>query len=135
MVDGVEGQAERPERVATEDDGRALLRAHEQIGRHAAQHERADAHRRRAHTPRVHFPSREVARAAPVSAFYGAIGPTGAIDLRLKDGSQHEIEPNIVTLSITEETPPKTVIIVLLDAASGRTLKQIDNVAVSLAIT
>src|SRR5215213_6264274 len=67
-VDGVEGEAERPERVAPEDDGRALLRAHEQVGRDAAQHERADAHRRRAHAPRVHFPSREVARAAPAPA-------------------------------------------------------------------
>src|SRR5215207_3764188 len=68
-VDGVEGEAERPERVASEDDGRALLRAHEQVGRHAAQHERADAHRRRAQAAGVHFPAREVARAAPAPAF------------------------------------------------------------------
>src|SRR5215213_7153522 len=68
-VDGVEGEAERPKCVAPEDDGRALLRAPEQVGRDAAQHERADAHRRRAQAPGVHFPSREVSRAAPAPAF------------------------------------------------------------------
>src|SRR5215211_3232609 len=67
-VDGVEGEAKRPERVAPEDDGRAFLRTHEQVGRDAAKNERADADGRRAHAPRVYFPSREVARAAPVPA-------------------------------------------------------------------
>src|SRR5947208_918468 len=63
-IDGVEGEPEGSERVAPEDDRRALLSAYEQVGRDAAQHEPADADRGRAHTPRVYFPSPKVARAA-----------------------------------------------------------------------
>src|SRR5205085_10597318 len=62
-ADGVEGDSEGPERVATEQDGRALLRALKKICRHSAKHQRADADRGRAHATRRDFAARDVARA------------------------------------------------------------------------
>src|ERR1051326_6812582 len=62
-VRGVEGDSEGAERVATQQDGRTLLRALDEVCRHTPEHERADADGRRAHAPRSDFAARDVVRA------------------------------------------------------------------------
>src|SRR3712207_1603735 len=69
-VEGVEGEAEGAQGVAAEDDGRALLGLKEEVGRDAAQFERADVNRRGADAAREHAASGEVAR-APLAALFG----------------------------------------------------------------
>src|SRR5688500_18075351 len=68
-VDGVEGEPEAAQGVAPEADGRALFGAHEQVGRHSAQDERADVDSRRAHASGGDFAARDVARAPPPAPF------------------------------------------------------------------
>jgi hypothetical protein len=86
-----------------------------------------------AEPPRVRVEVRDKSRVlgVPISAFYGFTEATRDIEMRLKDDDRQQIEPNSVTLTFTEENLPKTVSIVLLDAATGRTLKLIDNLEVA----
>src|SRR5215213_10317311 len=66
---GVEGEPEGAEGVAAEYDGRALLRAREQVCGDAAKDERADADGRGAYAARMDFAARYVARARAAPAF------------------------------------------------------------------
>jgi len=64
----VEGQTEGAQRVASEQDGRALLGAREEVGRDAAQDERADVDCGRAYPLRLDAPASEVAHAGATPA-------------------------------------------------------------------
>jgi hypothetical protein len=72
--------------------------------------------------------------AALLSVLYGDLRPTGEIDLRADEADRQRIDPNVVTLALDADSAPKAVTIALVDALSGRTLAEIKDVAVTLAI-
>jgi len=73
-----------------------------------------------------------------VAAAYGFIEATQEIALQLQTIAEGaaEIEPNHVTLMIDSVAASKasTATVLLLDAATGRTLKRLDGVAVAIAL-
>jgi hypothetical protein len=54
----------------------------------------------------------------PVSASYGFEDATGEVKLRISDSDSKRIEPNTVTLMLSEEISQKTVGVYLLDAVT-----------------
>ena len=58
----------------------------------------------------------------PVSASYGFEDATGEVKLRIAEYNHKLIEPNTVTVMLSEEIPQKTVEVCLLDAATGAEL-------------
>ncbi|MFQ5794763.1 MAG: PglZ domain-containing protein, partial [Candidatus Bipolaricaulia bacterium] len=70
----------------------------------------------------------------PVSASYGFEEATGDVQLRLVEDKPGEIEPNTITLMITEETDQKTVTGYLLDATSGTELARLEKVEMAIFI-
>lgn len=83
---------------------------------------------------RVELRSRGKSVSSPVSASYGFEEATGDVALRLAANSTKEIEPNTVTVMVTEEDLPKTVSLVLLDAGSGAELAVVDKIEVAITI-
>ncbi|HVC94508.1 MAG TPA: PglZ domain-containing protein [Pirellulales bacterium] len=69
----------------------------------------------------------------PVSASYGFEDATGEVKLRVAEQDAKRIEPNTVTVMITEEIEPKTVVVHLADAASGMELG--DPLTIKVAIS
>jgi hypothetical protein len=65
---------------------------------------------------------------SPVSASYGFEDATGEVKLKAAEGDPKRIEPNTVTVMITDEPGQKTVGIYLIDANSGAELKGLDKV-------
>jgi PglZ domain len=55
----------------------------------------------------------------PVSASYGFENATGEVKLKPAEGDNKRIEPNTVTVMVTEEITQKTVGVYLLDATTG----------------
>ena len=55
----------------------------------------------------------------PVSASYGFEDATGEVTLKISGSDHKRIEPNTVTLMLTEEIAQKTVGVYLLDATTG----------------
>jgi hypothetical protein len=54
-----------------------------------------------------------------VSASHGFEDATGEVNLKLSESDGRKIEPNTITLMLTEEVGQKTVGIYLLDATTG----------------
>ncbi len=70
----------------------------------------------------------------PVSASYGFEEGTGDVQLRLAESASQEIDPNTITLMVTEDPDQKTVTVHLVDAESGVELKALKGVEVAIAI-
>lgn len=84
---------------------------------------------------RVEIRARKDVISQPVAASYGFIEATGDVQLRLKEGESRAIEPDTVTLMITQEIPqPALVSLSLLDAVTGRELKRLDKVEMAISI-
>jgi hypothetical protein len=58
----------------------------------------------------------------PVSASYGFEDATGEVKLKISDTDNKRIEPNTVTVMLSEEISQKTVGVYLLDATTGAEL-------------
>jgi hypothetical protein len=58
----------------------------------------------------------------PVSASYGFEDATGEVKLKSAENDNNQIEPNTVTVMLSEETSQKTVGVYLIDAATGAEL-------------
>ena len=56
--------------------------------------------------------------------------------LKLSDNDGKRIEPNTVTVMVTleEDSPPKTVALVLLDATTGAELATIDKIETAISL-
>ena len=83
---------------------------------------------------RVEIRAKNRSISTPVSASYGFEEGTGDVQLRLIEDESKSVEPNTVTLAITDETAQKTVTLHLLDATSGVELKRLDKVEVAISI-
>jgi PglZ domain len=70
----------------------------------------------------------------PVSASYGFEDGTGEVKLKTALDDPKTIEPNTVTLMITEEFDQKTVGIYLIDASSGAELKSLEKIEVAISM-
>lgn len=58
----------------------------------------------------------------PVSASYGFEDATGEVKLKVLENDSKRVEPNTVTVMLTEEISQKTVGVYLLDATTGAEL-------------
>ena len=58
----------------------------------------------------------------PVSASYGFEDATGEVKLKIAENDNKRIEPNTVTVMLSEEISQKTVGVYLLDATTGAEL-------------
>jgi len=70
----------------------------------------------------------------PVSASYGFEEATGDVQLKLRDDDPRSIEPNTVTVMLTEEVDQKTVSIYLIDAVNGAELARLEKIEVAISI-
>jgi hypothetical protein len=70
----------------------------------------------------------------PVSASYGFEDATGEVTLRLAEDDKKRIEPNTVTLRLSEEISQKTVGVYLLDATTGAELGNPLTIDVAISI-
>lgn len=71
----------------------------------------------------------------PVSASYGFEEATGDVQLKLDRDNPKAIEPDTITLMITQDQPAKTVASVhLLDAVTGAELARIAKIEMAIAI-
>lgn len=70
----------------------------------------------------------------PVSASYGFEDATGEVNLRIAEYNHKLIEPNTVTVMLSEEIPQKTVEVCLLDAATGAELAATLKVDVTISM-
>lgn len=69
-----------------------------------------------------------------VSASYGFEEATGDVALRKDEANSKNIAPNTVTLMIMEEPEQKSVVLYLLDAATGAELSRLEKIEVTIAI-
>jgi hypothetical protein len=79
-------------------------------------------------TVRVEVRANKKVISSPVSASYGFEDATGEVKLKVADGDPKRIEPNTVTVMITEESGQKTVGVYLVDASSGAELGNLDKI-------
>ncbi|MFZ1641351.1 MAG: PglZ domain-containing protein [Candidatus Contendobacter sp.] len=70
----------------------------------------------------------------PVSASYGFEDATGELTLKVAENDHKRIEPNTVTLMLTEEIAQKTVGVYLLDATTGLELAAPLTVDVAISL-
>jgi len=70
----------------------------------------------------------------PVSASYGFEDATGEVKLKIAENDNKRIEPNTVTVMLSEEIPQKTVGVYLLDAATGAELAALLTVDVAISM-
>jgi hypothetical protein len=70
----------------------------------------------------------------PVSASYGFEDATGEVKLRVAENDKKRIEPNTVTVMLTEEISQKAVGVYLLDATTGAELAAPLTVDVAISI-
>lgn len=86
-------------------------------------------------TVRVELRANKQIIATPVSASYGFEDATGEVTLKAAADNPTKIEPNTITLMLTEEIGQHTTVGVrLLDAASGAELARHDSIAVAIAL-
>jgi PglZ domain len=85
---------------------------------------------------RVELRSKGKPVSSPVSASYGFEEATGDVTLKLADNDSRQIEPNTVTVMVTmdEDSPPKTVSLVLLDATTGAELATIEKIETAISL-
>jgi hypothetical protein len=70
----------------------------------------------------------------PVSASYGFEDATGEVKLKIAEHDNKRIEPNTVTVMVSEEISQKTVGVYLLDATTGAELAAPLTVDVAISI-
>ncbi len=70
----------------------------------------------------------------PVSASYGFEDATGEVTLKLAASDPKKLEPNTITVMLTEELTQKTVGIYLLDATTGAELASLDKIEVAISM-
>jgi hypothetical protein len=70
----------------------------------------------------------------PVSASYGFEDATGEVKLKIAENDNNRIEPNTVTVMLSEEVSQKTVGVYLLDATTGAELAVPLTVDVAISI-
>lgn len=70
----------------------------------------------------------------PISASYGFETGTGNVQMKTAVDGSHAIEPNTLTLMITEEIMQKTVTAYLLDALSGVELARLDKIELAISL-
>jgi len=70
----------------------------------------------------------------PVSASYGFEDATGEVKLKIAENDQKRIEPNTVTVMLTEEISRKTVGVYMLDATTGAELAAPFTVDVAISM-
>jgi PglZ domain len=70
----------------------------------------------------------------PVSASYGFEDATGEVKLKVMDNDDKRIEPNTVTVMISEEISQKSVEVCLIDAATGAELAPSLTVDVAISL-
>jgi hypothetical protein len=70
----------------------------------------------------------------PVSSSYGFEEATGDVQLRVAEDNPYTLEPNTVTLMVTQPQQQQNVDLVLLDAGSGRTLESIDQLEMTITM-
>jgi len=83
---------------------------------------------------RVEIRSKGKCVSTPVSASYGFEEATGDVGLRLSESDSKSIEPNTVTLMITDEIVQKTVVVALLDALTGTELASMDKIEANISL-
>lgn len=85
---------------------------------------------------RVELRSKGKSASSPVSASYGFEEATGDVTVKLADNDRRQLEPNTVTVMVTleEESLPKTVSLVLLDATTGTELASIEKIETAIAL-
>lgn len=70
----------------------------------------------------------------PVSASYGFEDATGEVTLKLAESDPKKLEPDTVTMMLTEELAQKTVGLYLLDATTGAELASLDKIEVAISL-
>jgi hypothetical protein len=70
----------------------------------------------------------------PVSASYGFEDATGEVKLKASENDNKQIEPNTITVMLTEEISQKTVRVYLLDATTGAELTAPLTVDVAISL-
>jgi len=83
---------------------------------------------------RVEVHEREKVLTTAIAASYGFIEGTGEVQLKYSETSTREIEPDTVTLMLSQEPTSKKVDILLLDGTSGQELMKFKDMEVSLAL-
>lgn len=83
---------------------------------------------------RVEIRAKGKAISKPVSASYGFENATGDVQLKVAEENSKKIEPNTITVMVSEEPSQKTVSIVLLDSTSGAVLATLDKIEVAISI-
>jgi hypothetical protein len=85
---------------------------------------------------RVELRSKGKAVSSPVSASYGFEEATGDVTLKLADNDSKQIERNTVTVMVRleEDSPPKSVSLVLLDASTGAELATIEKIETAISL-
>ena len=86
--------------------------------------------------PRVRLELRANRRivSTPISATYGFESATGEVALKPSEADGKRVEPDTVTMMVTEDVPQKTVGVYLLDASTGVELTRLDGVEVAISI-
>jgi len=82
---------------------------------------------------RVEIRANKKCVSVPVSASYGFEDATGEVALKLAEKDAKRIEPNTVTVMLSEEVSQKTASVVLVDAASGAELQSLDKIEVAIS--
>ncbi len=70
----------------------------------------------------------------PVSASYGFEDATGEVKLKVSDSDNKRIEPNTVTVMLSEEISQKSLEVCLLDATTGAELATSLTVDVAISM-
>ena len=85
---------------------------------------------------RVELRSKGKPISSPVSASYGFEEATGDVTLKIADNDNKKIEPNTVTVMVTmdEDSPVKTVSLVLLDATTGAELATLEKIETAISL-
>ena len=86
--------------------------------------------------PKVRLEVRNGAQtvSTPISASYGFDEATGDVQLKLAEQDSQAIEPDTVTLVITDPQSKATVSIHLFDVVSGVELARLDKIEMAIAI-
>jgi hypothetical protein len=85
-------------------------------------------------TVRIELRANKKCVSSPVSASYGFEDSTGEIKLRLHPTQNTRIDPNTVTVMLSEEISQKTVGLFLLDATTGLELTAPVNIPVAISM-
>ena len=87
-------------------------------------------------TPKVRLEIRAQGKSisVPISASYGFEEGTGNVQMKAAKDSQNAVEPNTITLMITEDVTQKYVAIHLLNAASGVELARLERIEVVISL-